>query len=179
MKQEKKDLPMSYPLLQDNSCNFIAADFDNHNGDREPLQDVKAYCEACQIQDIPCYALRSKSGKGYHVYIFFSTPVPAWKARVVAFALLQEAGVIGDDVKLSSFDRLFPNQDELTGKKLGNLIALPFQGQAAHHDNTLFLNPDTNFIKPFDTQYAFCHISLSQKQVFILILRIGGKICLK
>ncbi len=141
-----------YPLLEDNTCRFIAADFDNHNRDRDPLVDIKAYCEACQVQDIPCYALRSKSGAGYHVYIFFSASVPAWKARGVAFALLQEAGVIGDDVKLSSFDRLFPNQDRLSGKGLGNLIALPFQGKAGKSGHTLLLDPN-NYTKPYGDQW--------------------------
>ncbi len=143
-----------YPLLKDNTCNFIAGDFDDHNGDRDPLDDVKAYHEVCQMQDIPCYVLRSKSGKGYHTYIFFNSSVPAWKARAVAFALLQEASCIGEDVKLSSFDRLFPNQDELTGKGLGNLIALPFQGRVAKQgQHTLLLNPDTNFSDPYTNQW--------------------------
>jgi len=141
-----------YPLSKDNTCHFVAADFDNHNGDRDPLEDVRAYYEACQVQDIPCYVLRSKSGKGYHVYIFFSAPVPAWKARIVAFALLQEAGVIGDDVKLSSFDRLFPNQDRLSGKGLGNLIALPLQGKAGKSGHTLLLDPN-DYTKPYNDQW--------------------------
>jgi hypothetical protein len=143
-----------YPLLKDGTCWFIAGDFDNHTGDRSPLDDVRAYYEACQVQDIPCYALKSKSGKGYHTYIFFDSPVPAWKARIVAFALLQEAGVTGADAELSSFDRLFPNQDELTGKELGNLIALPFQGQAARADrHTLLLNPKSQFSDTFRNQW--------------------------
>ena len=33
---------------------------------------------------------------------------------------------VNDDVKLSSFDRLFPNQDRLSGKRLGNLIVRMF-----------------------------------------------------
>lgn len=134
-----------YPLLEDNTCHFVASDFDNHNGARSPLEDVKTFYEVCQVQGLPSYVLRSKSGNGYHVYIFLSSPVPAWKARIVAFALLQEAGVIGDDIELSSFDRLFPNQDELSGKGFGNLIALPFQGMAGKQDHTLFLDPETRF----------------------------------
>jgi hypothetical protein len=142
-----------YPLLKDNTCHFIAADFDNHQGDRDPLADVKEFYEVCQIQGIPCYVLRSKSGKGYHAFIFFSSPVPAWKARIVAFALLQEAQVIGDDAELSSFDRLFPNQGRLSGKGFGNLIALPFQGIAAKKGHTLLLDPQTGFIEPYKAQW--------------------------
>ncbi len=143
-----------YPLLKDNTCNFIAADFDNHNGDRSPLDDIKAVYEVCQVNDIPFYTLKSKSGKGYHVYIFFNAPVPAWKARIVMFAVLQEAQVIGENIELSSFDRLFPNQDKLSGKGFGNLIALPFQGKAAKEGHTLFLDPDIGFTKPYEDQWG-------------------------
>lgn len=142
-----------YPLHIDNTCRFIASDFDNHNGDRNPLEDIRAVYEVCQVQEIPCYVLRSKSGNGYHIYIFFNTSIPSWQARMVTFALLQEARVIGEDVKLSSFDRLFPNQDELSGRGLGNLIALPFQGRAAKQGHTLFLNPETGFTDPYKDQW--------------------------
>jgi hypothetical protein len=80
--------------------------------------------------------------------------VPAWKARAVYFALLQEAGVIGDDAELTSFDKLIPDQDDLQGKKVGNLIALPFQGKAAQKGHTLFLDPQTGFIKPYADQWS-------------------------
>lgn len=143
-----------YPLLVDNTCNFIVGDFDNHDNSRNPLEDVKAYHETCQVQDIPCYILKSKSGKGYHIYIYFKRPVPAWKARAVFFALLQESSVIDDDVKPASFDRLFPNQDELSGKGFGNLIALPFQGRVAKEGHTLFLDPETGFTKPYEDQWG-------------------------
>lgn len=142
-----------YPLLTDNSCHFVAVDLDNHSGDRNPLDDVIAYHEVCEVQEIPSHSLRSKSGRGYHVYTLFEAPVPAWKARTVVFALLSEASLIGPDVKLSSFDRLFPNQNELTGKGFGNLIGLPFQGQAAKDGHTLFLDPAKGFRMAFEDQW--------------------------
>jgi uncharacterized protein YifE (UPF0438 family) len=142
-----------YPLLPDHTCYFIAADFDNHKQDRRPLEDVKNFYEVCRMQEIPCYMLRSKSGKGYHGFIFFESPVPARKARRIAFALLQESEIIGGDMQLSSFDRLFPNQDRLSGKGFGNLIALPFQGNAAKKGHTLFLDPDSGFTKPYKNQW--------------------------
>lgn len=116
-----------YPLLQDNTCWLTVGDFDNHDGARDPLDDIQAFHEACDMNDIPCYIFKSKSGTGYHAYWFFSAPVPAWKARAVYHAVLQEAGIIDEDHKLdNSFDRIFPNQDRLTGKGFGNLIAYPF-----------------------------------------------------
>jgi len=141
-----------YPLLKDNTCNFVACDFDDHQGNKEPLEDARAFYQTCQVQEIPSYTLRSKSGKGYHSYIFFEHPVEAWKARLTTLALLKEAEVIGEDFE-SSFDRLFPNQNEASGKGLGNLIALPFQGKAAIYKNTLILDPKTEFKEPYDDQW--------------------------
>ena len=141
-----------YPLLQDNTCWFVAADFDDHDGKRDPLADIKEFYKVCSADKIPCYVLRSKSGKGYHVYLFFDQPVPAWKARVVAFSFLKDAGVTQKNEQLTSFDRLLPNQNKLSGLGLGNLIAYPFQGKAAEKNNTLFLNPETNFENPFSDQ---------------------------
>jgi hypothetical protein len=145
-----------YPLMADNTCNFVAADFDNHDGRRDPRLDILAFYEVCQVQEIPCYVLKSRSGNGYHAYIFFIEALPAWKARLVAFALLREAQLIGEDIELSSFDRLFPNQDRLTGRGLGNLIALPFQGINRHRNKsvfTVFHDPATEFNEPYEDQW--------------------------
>ncbi len=138
-----------YPLLKDNTCHFIAADFDDHEKEDypvNPLLDVEKYYYAAYEQDLDCYVLRSKSGKGYHVYIFFKDPVPAMKARTVVMALLKEAQVIGDDVINSSFDKFFPTQDKHSDPdSIGNLIALPFQGIAMQGDHTVILDPDSGF----------------------------------
>jgi hypothetical protein len=146
-----------YPLLLNGTCFFIAADFDDHNGDGKsnPLEDAKIFIDTCDIQGIPAYIERSKSGKGFHVWVFFAGPVPAWKARIVMFALLKEAQVIGEDVDQASFDRLFPNQDDLSGKRLGNLIALPFYGKALKQGNSTFLDKDLNPIATDSAIIAF------------------------
>jgi len=138
-----------YPLLPDGTCWFLAADFDDHTGTGNPLPDVQGYAAALLMAGLTPYVLRSKSGKGYHVYLFFSSAVPAWKARRVAFSMLQEARLVGEDVSVNSFDRLFPNQDELTpSKPLGNLIGLPFQGEAVKNHNTVLLDPETSYSTP-------------------------------
>lgn len=48
------------------------------------------------------------------------------------------------DVKLTfkSYDRLFPNQDYLPEGGLGNLVALPLQGQARKLGNSVFVDED-------------------------------------
>lgn len=153
-----KEILGIYPLFSDGSCWFIAADFDDHGNNggppRDPLRDASEFHACCEAQGIACYLERSKSGKGYHAWIFFAAPTPAWKARAVAFAMLREAGVVGEEQQLSSFDRLFPNQDRPSGKGFGNLIALPYQGQAAKQGHTLFLDPATGFKEPYQNQPA-------------------------
>jgi hypothetical protein len=155
-----------YPLLKDNNCCFVAADFDNHDGEHDPYADVLALHQVCEVNEVPIYFFRSKSGKGYHGYLFFDGPVPAWKARLVMFALIQEAQLIDADekisdldqkakIKSSSFDRLFPNQNELGGEdKIGNLIAMEFQGKAVPLGNTVFLDPATDLVDPYSDQIS-------------------------
>jgi hypothetical protein len=140
-----------YPLLPDGTCLWISVDFDNHDGNKNPLEDARNFIDTCEIYGIPAYIERSKSGNGYHVWIFLAGPVQAWKVRAVVFALLGEAKVISEDAEKGSFDRLFPNQDNLSGKKLGNLIALPFYGKALKDSNSTFLNKDLN---PITTESA-------------------------
>lgn len=110
-----------YPLLQDNKSWFIAADFDEANW----IEECRAFIKICEEHYIPAYLERSRSGKGGHVWIFFEEPYEAFRSRKIIMALLQKAGVISVFDKNSSFDRLFPNQDYLSKKGLGNLIALP------------------------------------------------------
>ena len=55
-------------------------------------------------------------------------------------------------MSFASYDRLFPTQDTVPKGGFGNLIALPFQGQAQKDGNTLFVDPQ--YI-PYPDQWAF------------------------
>lgn len=138
-----------YPLLHDNISWFIAADFDGEKWIAESLK----FIEACQKHYISPYLERSQSGNGAHVWVFFDEAYPAFKSRSVITFLLEKAEIISEFDKSSSFDRLFPNQDQLSGKKLGNLIALPFQGKSLSADNSCFINSNT--LTPFEDQWDF------------------------
>lgn len=56
-----------YPLLQDNTSFFIAADFDEENWKESILKLYKA----CQEVELPAYIERSRSGIGGHLWLFF------------------------------------------------------------------------------------------------------------
>lgn len=138
-----------YPLLQDNTSWFIAADFDEANW----IEECRTFIKICEEYDIPAYLERSRSGKGGHVWIFFEAPYEAFRSRKIMMDLLQKASLISVFDKNSSFDRLFPNQDYHSKKGLGNLIALPLNKTSLSNGNSCFIDPET--LQSFDDQWAF------------------------
>lgn len=136
-----------YPLLEDNTSHFIAADFDEANWKESIL---KLYTTLTKFE-IPTYIERSRSGNGGHLWVFFEENLPAEQTRKLMFELLREAAIISHFEKEPSFDRLFPNQDFHSGKGLGNLIALPLNGKAAQNGNSMFLSSET--FEPFTNQF--------------------------
>jgi len=125
-----------YPLLLDETCHFVAADFDGA-GWRE---DLGAVAGAARRLGLPVACERSRSGNGGHAWIFFSESVPAVLARKLTSWLLTEAMETRPELGLASYDRLFPNQDTLPRGGFGNLIALPLQRDARAAGNSVFLD---------------------------------------
>lgn len=125
----KKCILGTYPISLENMCKFVAVDLDDHgaDGSKDPHNDTLKIAQHLEVEGFPFYVLRSRSGAGYHLYVFFKEPVPAWKARKVMMAFLTESGIIDEDSDMSSFDRIFPVQDRISEDGLGNLIAVPFQ----------------------------------------------------
>lgn len=138
-----------YPLLENNTSWFIAADFDKKNWEEE----CRAFIKCCYTNNIPAYLERSRSGKGGHVWIFFDQPYPAIRSRKIIISLLEQAGVFSVFDKSSSFDRLFPNQDFLSGKGFGNLIALPLYKPTWKLGNSCFVEIET--LQPIINQWEF------------------------
>lgn len=141
-----------YPLRPNGACRFLAADFDARGpGDDGPLAEARALAEVCAVLEWPVLLLRSRSGRGIHVFLFFDRPVPAWLARRLGSSLLEEAGLPRRD---GCFDRFFPSQDRIAGGGLGSLIALPFYGGAAPQGHTLPLDPETGYRRPYPAPWA-------------------------
>ena len=110
-----------YPLLTDDTCWFLAADFDKTSW----ADDVAAFVETCRRADLPAAVERSRSGNGAHVWFFFAAPVAAATARKMGCYLITETMTRRHQLSMESYDRLFPNQDTLPRGGFGNLIALP------------------------------------------------------
>lgn len=138
-----------YPLLIDNTSWFLVADFDKENW----IAESKEFVLACNKKNIPVYLERSRSGNGGHVWIFFEQPYPAVKSRKIFTSILEQSGTFSMFDKNSSFDRLFPNQDFLSGKGLGNLIALPLFKKTLDQGNSCFI--DSINLQSIQDQWQF------------------------
>lgn len=115
-----------YPMLLDESCFFLAADF-NKEGWQE---DMAAIRETCHRMGLVATIERSRSGNGAHLWLFFDAAIPAILARKLGAHILTETMERRPEIGLDSYDRLFPNQDTLPRGGFGNLIALPLQKRA-------------------------------------------------
>ena len=137
-----------YPLLQDETCWFLAVDFDKKTWQKDALAFLTVCCEL----NVPAALERSRSGNGGHVWIFFDRAIPATTARKLGCAILTRAMESRHQLGLDSYDRFFPNQDTMPKGGLGNLIALPLQKLPRADGNSVFV--DTEF-RPYDDQWTF------------------------
>jgi hypothetical protein len=150
-----------YALADDDTCWWIAADFDKDSA----MLDALAYLKAARSHGIPAALEVSQSGRGAHVWIFFAQPTSASIVRRIATCLIGEAIQLRGSMSLASYDRLFPSQDVHIGRGMGNLIAAPLHGKRRLHGTTVFLDPAT--LEPFDDQWAYLSsiARLSEKEV--------------
>jgi superfamily II DNA or RNA helicase len=139
-----------YPLLEDETCWFLAVDFDKSTW----VGDVGAFVETCQHVGLPAAVERSRSGNGAHVWFFFSSPVPAATARKMGCYLITETMSRRHELSMESYDRLFPSQDTMPRGGFGNLIALPLQHGPRALGNSVFLDDQ---LRPYpdDQQWSY------------------------
>jgi superfamily II DNA or RNA helicase len=158
-----------YPLLTDDRCYFLAADFD----EADWREDAKAFVQSCRKLSIPAALEISRSGNGAHAWIFFAEPIPAREARQLGAALISHTCDRIRQLSLASYDRLFPNQDTLPKGGFGNLIALPLQKQPRESGRSVFVD---EHLQPYSDQWAFLASirPLSRKDLEDAILRASG-----
>ena len=137
-----------YPLLQDDTCWFVAVDFDKKTWET----DACAFLKMCHEAGVPALLERSRSGNGGHVWIFFASPVQAALARKLASAILTRTMERRYALGLDSYDRLFPSQDTMPKGGFGNLIALPLQHGPRENGNSVFVDDQ---LRPYNDQWAF------------------------
>jgi len=138
----------AYPMLLDETCFFLAVDFDKATW----REDTAAFLESCRQMGLPAALERSRSGCGGHIWLFFSEALPATLARKLGTHILTQTMERRPDIGLDSYDRFFPNQDTLPQGGLGNLIALPLQKRRRELGHSVFL--DEQFA-PFADQWEY------------------------
>ena len=129
-----------YPMLSDETSWFLAVDLDG-TGWKE---DVAAFTETCSTFGLHPAVERSRSGNGAHIWFFFAEPIRAGAIRKMGCCLITETMTRRHELPMSSYDRLFPNQDTMPKGGFGNLIALPLQRKARQRGNTMFVDLDSS-----------------------------------
>ena len=137
-----------YPLLLDETCWFLAVDFDKKTW----ADDSYAFLNTCRELGVPAVLERSRSGNGGHVWIFFEFAIPASTARKLGCAILTRTMERRHQLGLDSYDRLFPNQDTMPKGGFGNLIALPLQFAPRKSGNSVFIDAE---LCPYPDQWKF------------------------
>lgn len=137
-----------YPLLEDDSCYFLAVDFD----EAEWRDDVRGFMQSCEVLGVPAALEISRSGQGAHVWVFFSGRVSAREARRLGTAIISHTCARTRQLQLKSYDRLFPNQDTMPKGGFGNLIALPLQKGPREVGCSVFVDAE---LRPYPDQWAF------------------------
>ena len=137
-----------YPLLEGDTCHFLAVDFD----EADWREDAKAFILSCTELGVPAALEISRSGQGAHAWVFFADAVSARDARRLGTAIISHACTRTRQLKLTSYDRLFPNQDHSPKGGFGNLIALPLQKKPREQGFSVFVDAD---LRPYPDQWGF------------------------
>jgi len=125
-----------YALNTDDTVKWICFDIDNQQV-KKPEETRDSIYERC-IDKFGSEAVRieeSGSPHNYHVWVFFAEPIEARFARTIGLKILEDIEHV----------ELFPKQNTLTGKRLGNLVKLPL---GYHKKSGKWSKMKTEGIKP-------------------------------
>ena len=141
-KENCSDVIGIYPLLPDQTCWLLVFDFDDHEqtGTDPWKEEVRALRQTCDQMKFDYLVARSRSGNGAHVWFFFKEALEAHLARRFGSYLLNKAQELVDFKTFRTYDRMLPAQDRLAEGMVGNVIALPLQGQDVKKGNSVFVD---------------------------------------
>lgn len=105
-------------------CSCI--DFDDHGEDAEWRAKAETYYFLlCELGLSPVMEV-SSSGSGAHLWLHFKQPVPAVQVRSFWKKIAEQSGV--------QIKEIYPRQDKLRGKGLGNLVRYPLWNKSKFVD---------------------------------------------
>jgi superfamily II DNA or RNA helicase len=137
-----------YPLMTDENCHFLAVDFD----EAEWKEDAQAFVQSSRELGVPVALEISRSGNGAHAWVFFIGSVSARDARRLGTAIISHTCARTRQLKLESYDRLFPSQDMMPKGGFGNLLALPLQKTPRENGCSVFVD---GALRPYPDQWAY------------------------
>lgn len=119
-----------YVMMADSRIVCTCVDFDNKPDHPDAEFESKAIALYSALRGFSLCPLleRSQSGSGYHVWLFFTDAVPAYMVRAWWRGVERRLNV--------KFKEVYPRQDKLAGKGLGNLVRYPLWKQS------VFIDPD-------------------------------------
>lgn len=139
-------------LSAEGLCKWTCLDFDGAGGDhKKPLENAFAAAseafESARRWDLPAYLEKSKSTTGWHLWLFYETPIPAADARALGILIAPKTaplvgGGIANDAKHKNVGiEVFPKQSAQTAGGKGNQVWAPFW-HGAKPGGSCFYDPD-------------------------------------
>ena len=138
----------TYTIREDDTCIFLATDFDKERWGVDAL----TYKAAASDMGVEVYVERSRSGSGGHAWIFFQELIKARFARQLGTLILTHAMDRRHHIGFDSYDRFFPSQDTMPSGGFGSLIALPLQRIPRRAGNSVFVDDN---LSPYADQWEF------------------------
>ena len=137
----------TYVVINQTMARFLVIDLDKASF----IQDARAIKTISKDLGLnPLFEL-SKSGNGIHIWYFFETPIKAKDARKLGDIIITKAMDSSSGIDMTSYDRMFPNQDFVAPNSLGNLVALPLHFGSRSENKTVFIDIDT--MQKYDDQW--------------------------
>ena len=137
----------TYVVVNQNMAKFLVIDLDKASF----IEDSRAINKISLSLGLkPLFEL-SKSGNGIHIWYFFELPIKAKDARKLGDIIITKAMDTSSGIDMTSYDRMFPNQDFVSSDALGNLVALPLHYGSRCENKTIFI--EINTMQPFENQW--------------------------
>jgi superfamily II DNA or RNA helicase len=139
----------TYAVVDQTMAKFLVLDLDK----KSFIEDSRAINSVCNELNLKANVELSKSGNGIHIWFFFEKKVRAIDARRLGDILITKAMDISDGINMTSYDRMFPNQEFVAPDMLGNLVALPLHFGSRNEGKTVFIDIDS--MQPYDNQWEY------------------------
>lgn len=157
-----------YPVTREGICHWACIDFDYARDPNKAIEVAKAVQATLTGAGVTSWLEKSK-GKGGHVWIFFSEPVPAQLARALLNTVLKLNPFRGEGFSAE----IFPKQENVAAGKFGNCLNIPYYAPQVSEGKRVVINPETNQVlapeefaeKAFRSRVSIAQVRIALGQV--------------